>query len=306
MNEEELISSLYPPGKEQENDCYSDKEGNLITTDTIVEGTHFRLDWSRPEDLANKLVEVNVSDIAAANGTPQKAFFNFGLSPSCNRKEFLEPFIDSFKKALTFYEIELCGGDTYRTQELNLTLTLLGKSSSPVDRKGGKPGDNVYLSGHIGASLLGYKILEGAHISLPPEAKRIALDRHLRPKSRLNLSRSLYSKNRIHAGMDLTDGLKQDVFKLAKSSGVRIELDLDKLPFENGVKEAIGIEGVLTSGEELELLFLSPDELPSSWEGISIRKIGRVFALEEGESPQVRYSYEGKLYSPKESGFRHF
>ncbi|GBF38876.1 thiamine-phosphate kinase [Leptospira johnsonii] len=306
MNEEELISSLYPPGKEQENDCYSDKEGNLITTDTIVEGTHFRLDWSRPEDLANKLIEVNVSDIAAANGTPQKAFFNFGLSPSCNRKEFLEPFIDSFKKALTSYKIELCGGDTYRTQELNLTLTLLGKSDSPVDRKGGKHGDNVYLSGHIGASLLGYKILEGAHISLSSEVKKIALDRHLRPKSRLNLSRSLYSKIRIHAGMDLTDGLKQDVFKLAKSSGVKIELDLDELPFENGVKEAIGIEGVLTSGEELELLFLSPDELPSFWEGISIRKIGSVFDLEKGESPQVIYSYEGKPYSPKESGFRHF
>ncbi|EIE03192.1 thiamine-phosphate kinase [Leptospira licerasiae] len=306
MNEEELISSLYPPGKEQENDCYSDKEGNLITTDTIAEGTHFRLDWSRPEDLANKLVEVNVSDIAAANGTPQKAFFNFGLSPSCNRKEFLEPFIDSFKKALNSYEIELCGGDTYRTQELNLTLTLLGKSSYPVDRKGGKPGDNVYLSGHIGASLLGYKILEGAHISLSPEVKKIALDRHLRPKSRLNLSRSLYSKNKIHAGMDLTDGLKQDVFKLAKSSGVKIELDLDKLPFENGVKEAIGIEGVLTSGEELELVFLSPEELPPFWEGISIRKIGTVFALEKGEFPQVKYSYEGKPYSPKESGFRHF
>ncbi|TGL61409.1 thiamine-phosphate kinase [Leptospira sarikeiensis] len=306
MNEEELISSLYPPGREQENDCYSDSDGNLITTDTIVEGTHFRLDWSLPQDLANKLVEVNVSDIAAANGIPGKAFFNFGLSPSCNRKEFLEPFIDSFKKSLEVYQIELCGGDTYRSQELNLTLTLLGKSGAPIDRKGGKPGDKVYLSGHIGSSLLGYKILEGAHISLSPEIKKIALDRHLRPKSRLNLSRSLYSKNRIHAGMDLTDGLKQDVFKLAKSSGVLIELDLDKLPYENGIKESIGIEGILTSGEELELLFLSPEELPTSWDGISIRQIGTVSRLENGETPHVRYSYEGKPYLPKESGFRHF
>ncbi|TGJ98922.1 thiamine-phosphate kinase [Leptospira langatensis] len=306
MNEEELISSLYPPGKEQENDCYSDGNGTLITTDTIVEGTHFRLDWSRPQDLASKLVEVNVSDIAAANGIPEKAFFNFGLSPSCNRKEFLEPFVDSFKKALISYDIELCGGDTYRTQELNLSLTLLGRSNSPLDRKGGKPGDKLYLSGHIGASLLGYKILEGAHISLPPELKEIALDRHLRPKSRLNLSKSLYSKNKIHAGMDLTDGLKQDAFKLAKSSRVSIEIELDRLPFQNGVKESIGIEGILTSGEELELLFLSPEELPELWEGIPIRKIGFVKGLGPGESPNVRYSYEGRSYSPKESGFRHF
>lgn len=306
MNEEELISSLYPPGKEQENDCYLDSEGNLITTDTIVEGTHFRLDWSRPQDLASKLVEVNVSDIAAANGIPLKAFFNFGLSPSCNRKEFLEPFVESFKKTLSDYEIELCGGDTYRSQELNLTLTLFGKSNTPLDRKGGKPGDNVYLSGHIGASLLGYKILEGAHKSLSLHLRETALDRHLRPKSRLQLSRSLYSKKRIHAGMDLTDGLKQDVYKLTKSSGVWIEIDLDKLPYEPGVKEAIGIEGILTSGEELELLFLSPEELPEVWEGIPIRKIGSVKALREGESPRVQYQYEGKSYDPKESGFRHF
>ncbi|TGK07927.1 thiamine-phosphate kinase [Leptospira semungkisensis] len=306
MNEEELISSLYPPGKEQENDCYSDENGNLITTDTIVEGTHFRLDWSRPQDLANKLVEVNVSDIAAANGIPEKAFFNFGLSPSCNRKEFLEPFVESFKKALLSYNIELCGGDTYRTQELNLALTLLGKSNSPLDRKGGKPGDKLYLSGHIGASLLGYKILEGAHLSLSPQLREIALNRHLRPKARLDLSKSLYSNKRIHAGMDLTDGLKQDAFKLAKSSGVLIEIELDQLPFEIGVKESIGIEGILTSGEELELLFLSPEELPQAWEGISIRQIGSVKSLSQGESPHVRYSYEGKMYSPKESGFRHF
>ncbi len=306
MNEEELISSLYPPGKEQENDCYLDSEGNLVTTDTIVEGTHFRLDWSRPQDLANKLVEVNVSDIAAANGIPKKAFFNFGLSPSCNRKEFLEPFVDSFKKSLEEYEIELCGGDTYRSQELNLALTLFGKSNGPLDRKGGKAGDKLYLTGHIGASLLGYKILEGAHVTISPELKQIALDRHLRPKSRLNLSSSLYSKNRIHASMDLTDGLKQDAFKLAKSSGLFLEIDLDNLPSENGVKESIGVEGILTSGEELELLFLSPEDLPTDWEGIRISKIGSAKSLHKGETPFVRYSYEGKIFAPKESGFRHF
>lgn len=306
LNEEELISSLYPPGQEQENDCYLDSDGNLITTDTIVEGTHFRLDWSRPQDLASKLVEVNVSDIAAANGIPSKAFFNFGLSPSCNRKEFLEPFVESFKKTLSDYSIELCGGDTYRSQELNLTLTLFGKSNSPLDRKGGKPGDKVYLSGHIGASLLGYKILEGAHRSVPEQLKQIALDRHLRPKSRLSLSSSLYPKRKIHACMDVTDGLKQDVFKLAKSSRLEIEIDLDRLPYENGVKEALGIEGILTSGEELELLFLSPEDLPEIWEGIPIRNIGIAKGLSNSEFPRVQYVYEGKSYDPKESGFRHF
>ncbi|EQA44547.1 putative thiamine-phosphate kinase [Leptospira broomii serovar Hurstbridge str. 5399] len=306
LNEEELISSLYPPGKEQESDCYLGTDGCLITTDTIVEGTHFRLDWSSPADLARKLIEVNVSDIAAANGVPKKAFFNFGLSPSCNRKEFLNPFVQTFKETLYSYGIELCGGDTYRSQELNLTLTLLGKSDSPVSRKGGRAGDRVYLTGHIGASLLGYKILDGSNPSLPPGLREASIDRHLRPRSRLSLSRSLYSSYNIHAGMDLTDGLIQDLGKLAKVSRLVIEIELNRVPVLDGIEKAIGLEGILSSGEELELLFLSPDLIPSQWESVDITPIGSVRFTKENESPRVDFLLNEQLFRPTEGGFRHF
>lgn len=75
MKESEVIRILYPPGIVQTDDCYLDEEGRIYTTDTICEGTHFRIEWSGPKEIAQKLVEVNVSDIAAGGGIPTKAFF---------------------------------------------------------------------------------------------------------------------------------------------------------------------------------------------------------------------------------------
>ncbi|TGK06338.1 thiamine-monophosphate kinase [Leptospira fletcheri] len=306
MNEEELISSLYPAGQEQNSDCYVGRNGFLVTTDTIVEGTHFRLDWSSPADIAAKLVEVNVSDIAAANGIPEKAFFNFGLPETSNRKEFLLPFVNKFRETLYSYGIELCGGDTYRSGELNLTLTLIGSSKAPSTRKGGRAGDRIYLTGNIGCSLLGYRILEGTSGSASAELRKAALDRHLRPVSNLSISRSLHSNFKIHACMDLTDGLAQDLKKLAHASDLIMEVELNRIPILPGIEDTIGLDGVVSSGEELELIFLSPELIPSEWQSVPVTPIGSVRSTKDGESPRVEFLYNGNVVHPKEKGFRHF
>ncbi|MDV6235719.1 thiamine-phosphate kinase [Leptospira ellisii] len=284
LKESEIIRTLYSPENVQTDDCYFDaQEGRIYTTDTICEGTHFRIDWSGPSEIARKLVEVNVSDIAAAGGVPTKAFFNFGLSPFCSRKEWLLPFAASLRDRLSSYGISLCGGDTYRSSSLNLTLTLVGTATFPWKRSGGNKGEFLYLSGSVGLSRLGYKILKQSVVIPESESVRsAALERHLSPTARLGLASELRKKFRISACMDLTDGLLQDLPKLAASSGVGLRIDLGTIPLPKNVSPFLRLEEALGSGEELELLFLSPDLLPNTLDEIPITKIGEAVDPDAG------------------------
>ncbi|WP_165781758.1 thiamine-phosphate kinase [Leptospira adleri] len=301
LKESEIIRALYPPGLAQTDDCYLDEEGRIYTTDTICEGTHFRTEWSGPKEIAIKLVEVNVSDIAAGGGVPTKAFLNLGLSPEFSKEEWMIPFSQTLGETLSSYGISLCGGDTYRSPSLNLTLTLVGTSTLPWKRSGGKEGDFLYLTGSVGLSLLGYKILT-KQVEVPDPLRSFALKKHLTPKSRLEVAGALSKQFSISSCMDLTDGLLQDLSKLSASSSLGLAIFLEKIPLPEGTSSFLNLEEALGSGEELELLFLSPQELPNTLCGIPIVKIGTTNPNWKG----VRYFTNGSEIKFERSGFEHF
>ncbi|WP_167731789.1 thiamine-phosphate kinase [Leptospira stimsonii] len=301
LKESEIIRALYPPGSLQTDDCYLDGEGRIYTTDTICEGTHFRTEWSGPREIARKLVEVNVSDIAAGGGVPTKAFLNLGLSAEFSKEEWILPFSQSLGTTLSSYGITLCGGDTYRSPSLNLTLTLVGTSTIPWKRSGGKKGDFLYLTGSVGLSQLGYKILsEQAHV--PEPLRSLALEKHLTPRARLEIAKELSKQFSLSSCMDLTDGLLQDLPKLSASSEIGLEIFLERIPLPSGSSAFLRMEEALGSGEELELLFLSSQELPNTLCGISISKIGKATSDWKG----VRYFEKGSEIQFEDSGFKHF
>ncbi|WP_061249264.1 thiamine-phosphate kinase [Leptospira alstonii] len=299
LKESDIIRILYPPGIVQTDDCYLDEEGRIFTTDTICEGTHFRTEWSGPKEIAKKLVEVNVSDIAAGGGVPTKAFLNLGLSPQCSRAEWILPFSSALQKTLSSYDIELCGGDTYRSPSLNLTLTLIGVTTRAWKRSGGKNRDFLYLTGSVGLSLLGYKLLN-EHLEVPEPLRSLALERHLTPNARLNVAKELSKRFSVSCCMDLTDGLLQDLPKLASSSELGLKIDLEKIPSPSSAY--LSLDEVLSSGEELELLFLSPDELPSTLDEISVTKIG--YATTDWKGVKFFQGNSEKTFG--HPGFEHF
>ncbi|EMS86209.1 thiamine-phosphate kinase [Leptospira noguchii] len=301
LKESEVIRILYPPGIVQTDDCYLDEEGRIYTTDTICEGTHFRTEWSGPKEIAQKLVEVNVSDIAAGGGVPTKAFLNLGLSIQCSKEEWILPFSTSLQKSLSYYNIELCGGDTYRSSSLNLTLTLIGVTTKPWKRSGGKNGDFLYLTGSVGLSLLGYKILnEGLYV--PEPLQSLALEKHLTPKARLKVSKELSKNFPISCCMDLTDGLLLDLPKLASSSNLGLKINLEKIPILSNTFAYLSLGEVLCSGEELELIFLSPVELPEVLCETSITKIGNTTLDWKG----VKFFQKNSEKIFEHLGFEHF
>lgn len=311
MKESDIIQLLYPPGKIPLDDCFFWGQKTLITTDSLAEGTHFKHEWSSPSQLAHKLIEVNVSDIVSSGGLPTHAFLNLGLSPLSSQDIWIQEFASSLKDRLSKYNIQLSGGDSYASKNTNLALTLLGEIPEGGKlwlRTGGKVLDNIYLTGKIGYSQLGFKSLsKGAMVNgeLDENLDPIVLDgikQHLNPVSRYLMLDGLQKYN-IHASMDITDGLTQDAQRLGETSKICLEITMDLLPDFQKLQNYLTKEEILSSGEELELLILSPDLLPLEIAGIPIHKIGRAT---DRKPIGLCLFQDGQEYDPQSIGFVHF
>ena len=273
-------------------DCAEIPEGSgilLVSTDSMSEGTHFRLDWSSPEDLAVKLVQINVSDLYASGARPEWCFLNLGLRPELP-SEFVRRFAAALRTELDAGNIQLLGGDTFRSRDLQLQLTMGGHAQSHITRSGGRAGDALYITGAPGLSLAGYEVLAG-RLTLPENLRLAALERHLRPRAA-----GPFDLKGIHAAMDLSDGIVQDSLRLARASGLKLTIDLDLIPLPEGLEAFLEKHRAVTSGEELELLFLGP----ADFNGFTTCRIG---SASQGSGVVFR---EGGREVPVAPGFAHF
>ncbi|MCB1169464.1 MAG: thiamine-monophosphate kinase, partial [Leptospiraceae bacterium] len=139
-------------------------QGYLYTTDGMAEGSHFRLDWSTPEDIAHKLMGINLSDLMAGGGEPEFCLLNVGLPDEPNStpiEEFIGRFGHRFRSLMKEYRCELVGGDTFRCSQFLFSLTLSGPALFPRMRRA-MDGDELYISGPVGLSRKGYDLLTSA------------------------------------------------------------------------------------------------------------------------------------------------
>lgn len=304
MKESEILQTLFGREALPEDDCHFIPPNTLVTTDSLVEGTHFLHKWSSPKILAEKLIEVNVSDIAASGGVPNICFLNLGLSDHSKQKAWVQEFSKTLQKRLKSYGIKLVGGDTFYSKNTHLTLTVFGSTEYPWFRTGGEEGDTLYLTGAIGDSELGLTALQSQKKGKIWEK---AKSKHLTPKSRLRLV-PLLQNFKIHACMDLTDGLLQDTEKLAKASSGFLEIQVEKIPHSLLAKKHLGWDGILRSGEELEFLLLTKDNLPSQIDGTKVTPIGKFQKAKRNKKPRSRVNFmlDGKIYKPQGLGFSHF
>jgi thiamine-monophosphate kinase len=297
MQEQSIINQLFIGQTLQTDDCFFDGE-RLYTTDSLCEGTHFLHSWSLPGQIAIKLVEVNVSDILASGGYPESCFLNLGLSKTSSQSEWIRSFIETFQNILKAYSIQLCGGDTYFSQNTNLTLTMISKKlKNPILRSGAQPKDTIYLSGSLGLSHLGYKLLKSQN-KPNTSLERQAIQKHLEPRSRIDLYSKLIQYFLIHSMMDITDGLIQDSQKLSHASQKKLTLYIDKIPKWFEYRNFLEKSEIVQSGEELELLFTSPERVPEEL-ATEIGEVG-----ESGEGVIFMESNTVQVFG--EIGYSHF
>ncbi len=252
----------------------TDGKVQLLTTDVFVEGVHFDLTFTSFKHLGWKTIAANLSDIAAMGGTPR--YLTVALSiPSKISVEMVEEFYGGAVYACKKYSCLIVGGDTTTSlANMMVTVSLIGEAEGQhvIYRRGAKAGDYLCVTGHFGGSLAGLKILqrekERFALSTEPgkfrpnlELYKQAIEKHLMPKPRLDISNILVNNISVHAMIDVSDGLASEVHHLCAESDVGAVIHEHNVPVEPVTQRIAGefsespVTYALFGGEEYELLF---------------------------------------------------
>jgi thiamine-monophosphate kinase len=237
--------------------------GLVVTQDTLVEGVHFRFDLLGWRELGARAAAVNISDLAASGAEPLALLVSLGLPLETKLDDVLELYAGIGERG-----VPVRGGDTTRAARAVLSVTALGRAEHVPGRAGAKPGDLVVVTGPLGGSGAAFRTGR-----LSPVPDRVGEGKRLAAVAT--------------AMLDVSDGLAPDAGHIAERSGVRLAIELERVPLADGAElEDVGF------GEDYELLATTPDPL-----GFAV--IGRV---EEGDG--VELTLRGEPYSL--SGWEHF
>ena len=288
----------------------------VITTDSLIEGVHFRRDWTAARDIGYKALAVNLSDLAAMAAMPRVATLSLALPASLPLADF-DDLIEGFLALASEARVALIGGNISASPgPLMVDVTLLG-SAPPrklLTRSGARPGDELYLTGAIGGAAAGLEWLAAGRERIAgDESVLAALQRYERPSPRSRMGVVVGRSRAAGAAIDLSDGLAEAAWQLAAASGVGIELDADVIPIDPALRQwaeeasVDALEAALSGGEDYELLFAVPARRRRRFvaaarrcRDVAVTRIGVVTP-----SPQIVVRRESRI-TPLPRGFRHF
>jgi thiamine-monophosphate kinase len=289
-----------------------DHQQYVLTADAIVEGVHFLAD-DPPAQVAQKLLRVNLSDLAAKGAVPLGYLLVTAL-PQTRDETWLEAFAGGLAADQATYAIGLLGGDSTATDgPATLSITALGRvvAGRAVLRSGARLGDVVFVSGTLGDAALGLRVLRGELRGIDAEAQAFLADRYRLPQPRLALGQHLVGI--AHAMIDISDGLVADLGHIADISGVGAVIEAARLPLSPAARAAIvadplRLAAVLGGGDDYELLFTAAAEA-----GAALAELGREFGvpltmigrIEAGSGVTV-VDEKGAVLAVPAAGYRHF
>ena len=211
-------------------------DGYVYSKDAFLENVHFKTSWFTYEEIAYKASLVNISDAIAMNAIPKYALIAIGM-PKAITPEQIKSLTKGFLRAAREYGYEIIGGDTVQNSKLDISITLISKTNSPLYRTGMKKGDLVAYTGNLGyvrkdlnKSLKGIKIAKTS--------------KFIRPRLRGDFLYEVASY--LHTALDISDGLSKELSRLSQLNSLGYK-------FKTSLKKEL-----LCSGEEYELLFSFP------------------------------------------------
>jgi thiamine-monophosphate kinase len=247
----------------------------VLKTDCVVEEIHFE-PKTEPELVGWKAMMRALSDFAAVSAVPQFALITL-IVPAARSTSWVHRLYRGLKRAAAKFDVVIVGGETSATRgpaTISVNVSGFVEKNRRVSRAGGKRGDDLFVTGKLGGSLRG---------------------KHLRFVPRINESRWLTKNFRVHAMMDLSDGLGADLPRLARASKLGFKIDKEKLPLAPGAK----IDNAISEGEDYELLFaISPRDrarLEKSWRKkfpkLPLTRIGSFYPVSAIRSPKLKRGY---------------
>lgn len=252
----------------------------LMTTDMLLEGIHFNLEYVPLKHLGYKAAVVNFSDIYAMNGTPTQITVSLGISKRFSVED-IEALYAGIRLACERYNVDLVGGDTCASMTgLTISITCLGTAAAKdiVYRNGAKLNDLICVSGNLGTAYMGLQLLERERLAMSQstpntpgtpntpiaafEGREYLLERQLKPEARRDILESLRKAGvKPTAMMDVSDGLSSELMHICSQSNVGCCIYEDKLPIDfqaAALAEEMNLNIVtcaLNGGEDYELLF---------------------------------------------------
>lgn len=260
-----IAERLHTPGILGDDTYWEPDANRIYTTDLLLEGQHFSLDYFQPEDIGWRAAAVNISDIAAMGGQLLYVLVALGIPPTLDT-DWIARFYDGLFSAIRPFGGQLIGGDTTGSPAgLSVTVTAVGTCPSGHTlgyRNQCQPGDYIITSGPHGLSTVGFHAFQTKQVGYE-QAKQA----HLRPNPRIEAGQHLSRQYSRYALMDSSDGLADAALKLAEASGVRLVLEAERLPvhaevahFAHASQRSL-TELMLYGGEDFELVGAVPAEL---------------------------------------------
>ncbi|MBL7905920.1 MAG: thiamine-phosphate kinase [Bacteroidales bacterium] len=292
----------------------------LVSKDLLVEGVHFDLTYTPLKHLGYKAAVVNISDIAAMNGTAKQLLVGISVSNRFS-VEALEELYAGIRLACEKYHVDLVGGDTTSSVSgLFISVTVIGtaKKEEVVYRSTARENDLICVSGDLGGAYIGLLLLERekqvfkANPQMQPdlEGNDYVLERQLKPEARVDIIHKLKEAGiKPTAMIDISDGLASEILHIAKDSGLGCRIYENKLPVDVVTADIAGefqidpTTAAMNGGEDYELLFtadVNDFEKLQTIKGIHI--IGHMTEKAEGE---YLISNGGSLYPIEAQGFNH-
>lgn len=292
------------------------KEISLVTSDMLVEGIHFDLDFTSPYYLGAKSVAVNISDIAAMGGTPRWFLLSLAL-PGHIDVGFVEDFCAGASQVAKKYAVKLIGGDTVASPDnIIISITLMGEENGAelVKRNGALEGDQIFVTGTVGDSAAGLQLLKRGTSRDSENKNHVELImKHIAPIPRVKESGFIALRKLATAMIDISDGLLKDLTHICGDSGVMGKVWLDRVPLSDSYREtaqelALGSEFPLTGGEDYELLFTVPLEKVEALDLLEKEfscKVTHIGEIAPGEGVALYDSHNNKV-ELSSYGYEHF
>lgn len=262
--------------------AYRDNKYMLFTTDMMVENDHFSLKWSSPFQIGMKLVEVNVSDIVSMGGIPKYAVISLCLKKNTS-VEFMDELYRGIYQSADRHGVLVIGGDTTHGNEYVFNMAMLGEVEKNLLRlrSMAKPGDKICVTGTLGGSTAGLKLLL--------KGKKGYVNDHLEPRSRTADEGRVIAKY-ANAMIDVSDGLGSEVRHICEQSKTGASIEMKSIPLsKNTLDSAKSLsldpyDSALYGGEDFQLVFTIPEnripELKKEFSDFTV--VGEILSKDQG------------------------